>query len=54
MMIQKVKKDLDDRIRIGIDYGKKLNFLADNDSIVCVHADTMGKGFANLVRILTV
>jgi pyruvate kinase len=50
----KGKKDADDRIRLGINYGKEMKFLNKDDHIVCVHADTMGKGFANMLRILTV
>jgi len=50
----KGKKDADDRVRIGLEYGKNKKFLNEGDIVVVVHADTMGKGFANLVRILSV
>jgi pyruvate kinase len=48
----KGKLDADARVRKGLEFGRKQGWLSDGTYVVCVHADTMGKGHANLVRIL--
>jgi len=51
---EKGKKSIDERVAVGIEFGKTNRWVATGDYIVCVHADTMGKGFANLVKVAVV
>ena len=48
------KKSADERVTIGLNYAKKQKWICKDDYVVCVHADTMGKGFANLVKVIQV
>jgi len=48
------KKSIDERVTVGIEFGKKKEWISSGDYVICVHADTMGKGFANLVKIAIV
>eukprot|EP01083_Nonionella_stella_P033654 92096_1 len=48
----KGKLSADERVKIGLDFGMKLNWIKTNQYVVAVHADTMGKGFANQLKII--
>ena len=48
------KKSTDERVKIGLQYAKDHGWIESGDYCVAVHADTMGKGFANLVKIIAV
>lgn len=50
----KGKKSADERVKIGLAYGKKQGWIHTDDYVIAVHADTMGKGFANLVKVVQV
>jgi pyruvate kinase len=47
------RKEVDERLAIGMQYAKDHGFAKAGDDIVCVHADGSTRGFANLVRIKT-
>eukprot|EP00483_Globobulimina_turgida_P013322 UN13346 len=48
----KGKLSADGRVKIGLSFGMKLNWIKKNQYVVAVHADTMGKGFANQLKII--
>jgi len=48
------KLDSQKRVECGLQFGINTFQLAPGDAVVCVHADTMGIGFANLTRIVVV
>lgn len=48
------KKDPNTRVLIGCEFAVKKLQLVAGDSVVCVHADNMGLGFANLTRIIKI
>jgi len=48
------KKDPNTRVLIGCEFAVKAFNLKAGDTIVAVHADNMGLGFANLTRIITI
>ena len=50
----KEKKGTDERVEIGLKYAKQCKWIQSGDFCVAVHADSMGKGFANLVKIIVV
>jgi len=48
----KGKLSADERVKIGLEFGMKLGWIKKNQYVVAVHADTMGKGFANQLKII--
>lgn len=48
------RADVEIRLKTAIEEAKKLNFLADGDSIIAVQGWTKGLGHTNTLRILTV
>jgi len=48
----KGKLSADQRVQIGLDFGKKMKWILKDQFVVAVHADTMGKGFANQCKII--
>jgi len=48
------KQSTEVRVACGVAYAKKAYGLNPGDIIIAVHADSMGLGFANLTRIVTV
>lgn len=48
------KLPVDDRVRIGVEFGKTNGYITPGDAAVCVHADVMGKGYANLMKVIFV
>merc|ERR1711933_485150 len=48
----KGKLSADERVKIGLKFGMKLGWIKKNQYVVAVHADTMGKGFANQLKII--
>eukprot|EP00163_Fabomonas_tropica_P014968 TRINITY_DN2727_c0_g1_i3.p1 TRINITY_DN2727_c0_g1~~TRINITY_DN2727_c0_g1_i3.p1 ORF type:complete len:295 (-),score=101.97 TRINITY_DN2727_c0_g1_i3:115-999(-) len=45
---------MDQRLFIGVEWAKQRELLQTGDVYVAVHADKIGKGFANLTRVMTV
>jgi len=48
----KGKSSVDQRTQIGLDFGMKMKWIQKNEFVVAVHADAMGKGFANMMKII--
>jgi len=48
----KGKLPVDERVKIGLEFGRKLGWIKNDQFVVCVHADAMGKGYANQIRIV--
>lgn len=48
------RKEVDERLTIGMEFAKARGFCKAGDDVVCVHADGSTRGFANLVRIKSV
>mmetsp|Transcript_9019 Transcript_9019/g.14721 ORF Transcript_9019/g.14721 Transcript_9019/m.14721 type:complete len:530 (+) Transcript_9019:77-1666(+) len=48
----KGKPSVDERVKVGLEFGQKCQWILKDQFVVCVHADTMGKGFANQIRII--
>jgi len=48
----KGKASVDQRTQIGLDFGMKMKWVQKNQFVVAVHADAMGKGFANQMKII--
>jgi len=46
------KVSCEERVQMGLDFGKKMKWIAENQFVIAVHADTMGKGFANQIKII--
>eukprot|EP00486_Rosalina_sp_Unknown_P012119 CAMPEP_0201592622 /NCGR_PEP_ID=MMETSP0190_2-20130828/190471_1 /ASSEMBLY_ACC=CAM_ASM_000263 /TAXON_ID=37353 /ORGANISM="Rosalina sp." /LENGTH=370 /DNA_ID=CAMNT_0048051487 /DNA_START=576 /DNA_END=1688 /DNA_ORIENTATION=+ len=44
----------DQRCQIGLEFGKKMKWILNDQFVIAVYADAMGKGFANQLRILSV
>jgi len=48
----KGKASVDQRVQIGLDFGMKMKWIEKGQFVVAVHADAMGKGFANQMKII--
>jgi len=48
----KGKLSADERVKIGLEFGTKLGWIKKDQYVIAVHADTMGKGFANQLKII--
>eukprot|EP01084_Bolivina_argentea_P121021 214540_1 len=48
----KGKLSADERVRIGLDFGTKLGWIKKDEFVIAIHADSMGKGFANQLKII--
>merc|ERR1712079_304971 len=48
----KGKASVDQRVKIGLDFGMKMKWIEKGQFVVAVHADAMGKGFANQMKII--
>jgi len=48
----KGKLSADQRVKIGLDFGRKMKWILNDQYVIAVHADAMGKGFANQIKIV--
>merc|ERR1711972_263197 len=46
------KVGCDERVKMGLDFGRKMKWIGDGQFVIAVHADTMGKGFANQIKVI--
>lgn len=45
-------KDVDARVKFGLEFGKKRGFIQPNDSVVLVTGWKQGSGYTNTLRIM--
>jgi len=48
----KGKASVDSRVQIGLDFGMKMDWIKKGQFVVAVHADAMGKGYANQMKVI--
>jgi len=48
----KGKASVDQRVQIGLEFGMKMKWIEQGQFVVAVHADAMGKGYANQMKII--
>merc|ERR1719317_604360 len=48
----KGKASVDQRVQLGLDFGMKMKWIQKGEFVVAVHADAMGKGFANQIKVI--
>merc|ERR1719445_1894507 len=46
------KVSCEERVNMGLEFGKKMKWIAHNQFVIAVHADQMGKGFANQIKVI--
>merc|ERR1719216_610109 len=48
----KGKASVDQRVQIGLEFGMKMKWIEQGQFVVAVHADAMGKGYANQMKVI--